>query len=416
MLIRALLMAVPLALVSTTPAHADEAPVLRMLDDFRTAQRVTSGEGATVAIVSDGVANSRALNGAVKRRLDLVRWPRAKMIAGTAAATMLASSGPRPGSQKATRGLVPDVDLLSVRVEDGMPAVGRPGVWLDDRQSLLFLSSGIRWAANHGADVIWTFYAWQPGDKGLEEAVEYAVGKGAVVVQGAQVVTKDWPGGRDGVSDPAALPGVIGVGTVNLNGNRLEEYSPKNRTILVSAPGMAVPATGPRGEPYSVSGSMAAASWVVAAAAMIKAKYPKLSPALVVQALATSARRPDQPRQSDDIETAAWRSAAEPASYDTSIGFGLVNAAGALKVAGRLAAMRPGADAVAPGSRFGGAPVQKIKAVRHDKAMLTGYAGAIAGGGLLLSLASVVIVRGRRSHYVDIDVHARERVEYPRIS
>ncbi|MEU7894053.1 hypothetical protein AB0B45_14445 [Nonomuraea sp. NPDC049152] len=47
--------------------------------------------------------------------------------------------------------------------------------------------------------------------------------------------------------------------------------------------------------------------------------------------------------------------------------------------------------------------------MRHDRAGLTGFAGSIGGGGLLLSLASVAIVRGRRTPKVDIEVATQEQ-------
>ncbi|MEV4160791.1 hypothetical protein [Nonomuraea dietziae] len=76
--------------------------------------------------------------------------------------------------------------------------------------------------------------------------------------------------------------------------------------------------------------------------------------------------------------------------------------------------MKPGKDSVAPGARFGGGiPTQKIAAIRHDKAGLTGMAGAIGGGGLLLSLASVAIVRGRRTPNANIEAAARNQAGSP---
>ncbi|MGW5689320.1 S8 family serine peptidase [Nonomuraea sp. NPDC003754] len=413
MLTRALLVAVPLVLASApSSARADGQPIVRMAADFAAAQRITMGEGARVAIVGDAIANARALNGAVRSRLDLVRWPPAKMLHGTAQATMLAASGPRPDAPTATRGLVPEVELLSVRVESfpgdfGSSRIGR-SEWFESNTGVLFLASGIRWAANHGADVIWTTTSWEGGDTRLAEAVAYAAGKGAVVVAPAWPAPRSWGIGVNGVFEPHGLPGVIGVGVVDLNGSRLEEYSAKNRSVLLSAPGLPLPTTGSRGERYYLDSGTAASGWVVAAAAMVKAKYPKLAPSLVIQALAASARRPGQQSEDEDVITAAYRTT-EPRSYDTSIGFGLVNPAGALKMAGTFAAMKPDKDNVAPGTRFGGGiPAQKIVAVRHDKAGLTGFAAAIGGGGLLLSLATVAIIRGRRTPNEGIEVAARD--------
>jgi hypothetical protein len=125
-------------------------------------------------------------------------------------------------------------------------------------------------------------------------------------------------------------------------------------------------------------------------AALIKSKYPGLSPALVEQAL---------------IESATHQPAG---GYDVYKGFGELSASGALTAAGRLAGKPParGLPAQAqftgeygpPGasgagaSGTGGAPGPgPIEVVHRDMAAVTGYS-ALGGGGLLVALGALVVL------------------------
>jgi hypothetical protein len=118
-------------------------------------------------------------------------------------------------------------------------------------------------------------------------------------------------------------------------------------------------------------------------AALIRSRYPRLSPALVEQALIIgAAQRPS-------------------GGYSTGTGFGEVDAVTALQAAARLAAARPAA-VLAPAARFGGsqspAPIQ---VTHRDSAGITGYYAAATGGGLVavaaLALIPVLALRSRRA-------------------
>ena len=114
-------------------------------------------------------------------------------------------------------GVAPEAKILPVRVilEDSDPqrkkARGAPGT---------ALAEGIRWAADHGADVI-NLSLGDDSDSAHPEAredaaVRYALSKGSVVVASAG------NGGEEGdhVSYPAAYPGVIAVTAVDRHGAR----------------------------------------------------------------------------------------------------------------------------------------------------------------------------------------------------
>ena len=102
---------------------------------------------------------------------------------------------------------------------------------------------------------------------------------------------------------------------------------------------MHVPAQGRDGTYWTVDGTSPACALVAGVAALIVSKYPRLSPALVLQALTTTAGHP-----------------AGGYSERTGTGFGIVDAAAALSAAGQLMTVRPAGSQVASSKRFGGGP------------------------------------------------------------
>ena len=137
------------------------------------------------------------------------------------------------------------------------------------------------------------------------------------------------------VSFPAEYPGVLGVGAVTIEGTPAS-FSSGNLSVKVAAPGKGVPAQGKNGSYYTVDGTSPACALVAGVAALIKSRYPGISPAQVAEALTTSA---DQ----------------TPAgSYDVNTGFGIVNAGAALVKAGQLTKERPQASQVPLAAHFGG--------------------------------------------------------------
>jgi subtilisin family serine protease len=152
--------------------------------------------------------------------------------------------------------------------------------------------------------------------------------------------------------------------------------------VVISAPGVDITGAAPVRGYLTVNGTSPASAFVAGAAALIRSRYPRLGPALVRQAL---------------VESARYR----PASgYSPGVGFGEVDAAAALEVAGRLAA-RPPVTGLAPAAHFGArtlpGPVRVIPrdlagiaAARHIQA--AGALGFITG----LLILAMIIGRGRR--------------------
>jgi subtilisin family serine protease len=179
---------------------------------------------------------------------------------------------------------------------------------------------------------------------------------------------------------PASFTGVIGVAAVTGGGARAS-FSEQNAAVVVSAPGVGVIGAGPSGEYFDAEGTSPAAALVSGVAALIKSRYPRLSPALVEQALITSAaRRPS-------------------GGYSTATGFGEVNAAAALAAAAGLAAARP-APVLAPAARFAASGPPPIEVVHRDEARIAGYTGAAAASAVIavaaLGLLPVLARRAAR--------------------
>jgi subtilisin family serine protease len=132
-------------------------------------------------------------------------------------------------------------------------------------------------------------------------------------------------------------------------------------------------------------------------AALIRSRYPALSPALVAQALITStARRPS-------------------GGYSTGTGFGEVDAAAALQAAGRLSPATPATGLAAarffesPGSPDrGSATLRPIQVVHRNTSRIIGYSAAAYGGAVCAIIATVLLIwmirrprRDRRQAYPD---------------
>ena len=89
---------------------------------------------------------------------------------------------------------------------------------------------------------------------------------------------------------------------------------------------------------YTVDGTSPACALVAGVAALIKSRYPKISPALVTEALTSTAKQ------------------APTDGYDVNTGFGIVDAGAALVKAGQLMNARPQGSQVPPAAHFGGGP------------------------------------------------------------
>ncbi|HEY4463597.1 MAG TPA: S8 family serine peptidase [Streptosporangiaceae bacterium] len=333
------------------PASADTVRdgqqwVLNMLgapDAWATSQ----GAGVTVAVLDSGVDPGVSdLAGSVIGGPDLtgVSTPASSPDwgqHGTWMASIIAGHGHGPAGDSGIVGVAPAAKILSVRV---IPDKNDPGYGTYEHEQetkvQTSLATGIRYAVDHGADIVSMSIGYSVPSAAVRSALQYANGHGVVVV-----ASSGNSGGTPFVqrhdfaplSFPADYPGVIGVAAVGTGGSAAG-FSSENLSVQVAAPGVNVPAQGRDGQYWLVSGTSPACALVAGVAALIKSRYPGLAPDLVARALtSTTGYRPG-------------------AGYDQQVGFGTVDAAAALSSAGQLRHERAVQAGVTSDVNFGGGP------------------------------------------------------------
>jgi type VII secretion-associated serine protease mycosin len=366
-------------LLSAAPAHADGIRDRQWeLTAMHTQQawRTTKGKGITVAVLDTGVDGGHPdLAGQVLPGNDLVGfgagqgsrdWARH----GTAMAGIIAGHGHGAGNQSGVLGIAPEAGILPVRVilESTDPARKQARETKGGA-----LAEGIRWAADNGADVINLSLgddsASAHPEPAEDAAIQYALGKGAVVVASAG------NGGDQGdhISYPAAYPGVIAVAAVDKNGTHAS-FSTRRWYATVSAPGVDVVIADPDRKYYEGWGTSAASAFVSGAVALIRSAHPGLSPAQIKKLLEDTARN------------------APEGGRDDARGYGMIDPAAALTAAAKL---KPGlrSESAAYGTTyFGGGPDAPVAS--DDRA--NWLAPVSAGGGLLLLATGAVLWRSTR--------------------
>jgi type VII secretion-associated serine protease mycosin len=356
----------------------DEWPFLAAIEVQR-AWNVSKGRGVTVALLDTGVdAAQRDIAGSVTTGPDYTRGANPAGVApsrlhGTQMASLIAGHGHGPGGLDGVIGVAPEARILSIRV---LLENEEPGYELFNRSRRYegTLAKGIRYAVDHGADVINMSLGKSFPNKQERQAAAYAISRGVVMVAAAGNEGASRSARRHGYapfSYPASFPGVISVAAVTAD-HRHAAFSNRNSTVLVSAPGVRVVAAGPGNSYYFGDGTSPATAFVSGIAALIRAKYPKLSPILVSQAIAEStAHRP-------------------PGGYDLGVGFGEVDAAAALDAAGRLADRKTSGVGLEPHYALGDAgPIVVVDRDLRWLAVyaLTGVIGMVAA--LVCTLAAV---------------------------
>ncbi|MFG0304799.1 MAG: S8 family serine peptidase [Phycisphaerales bacterium JB040] len=156
----------------------------------------------------------------------------------------------------------------------------------------LMVADGIRWAADHGADVINMSFGFRTETGALSAAVNYAYDRGVVLVAS----TGNVPTQQIGL--PAQRAEVIGVGALNRTGGLWASTS-TGPSLLLVAPGDRVLSTWDTPtQPASYreeSGTSMAAPHVAGVAALVLTAEPTLTVDEVWLALANSARDTGHP-------------------------------------------------------------------------------------------------------------------------
>ncbi|HWG13158.1 MAG TPA: S8 family serine peptidase [Streptosporangiaceae bacterium] len=305
----------------------------------------TQGQGMTVAVLDSGVnPDVSDLTGSVVTGPDLTGVGTSSSNPdwgqhGTWMASIIAGHGHGLDDDDGVIGAAPKARILSVRV---IPDRNDPGysTYEREREDRVqdSLAAGIKYAVNHGADVISMSIGYSAPSASVRSALQYAYGHGVVVVASSGNSGDTPTASKNGFAPlkfPADYPGVIGVAAVSTTGS-VAGFSSNNLSVEVAAPGVNISAQGRDGQYWLVTGTSPACALVAGVAALIKAKYPSLAPDLVTKALSSTTR---------------YRPAG---GYDQRVGFGTVDATAALAAAGQLATQRAARTGTAASTNFGG--------------------------------------------------------------
>ena len=186
--------------------------------------------------------------------------------------------------------------------------------------------AGVIWAADHDADVILMAFSNPDYSESLQEAIDYAWSKDAILVAAV---------GNDGVSAPsfpAGDRGVIGVAATDSD-DQLASFSNSGPAVFLAAPGTNILTTDLAGTYSSMTGTSSSAAIVAGAAAQLWALDPTLTNGIIVGRLARSA---------------------DPAGTQDQTGNGRINLARALLDTGTEFIQPAGAAPVGSGGPFVG--------------------------------------------------------------
>lgn len=250
------------------------------------AWRHSTGDGVTVAVVDSGVdAGHPDLAGQVLPGIDLVSGTgdgRNDPVGhGTTVAGLIAG---RNDDKDGVEGLAPHAKILPVRVLD---AENR----YDDA---LIVAKGVRWAVDNGARVINLSLGGSGTSPALAAALDYAFARDVVVVACTGNHSAD-PAPAAGQARPATEvwyparePGVLAVTGLDRDTESLWPGSITGSATVLSAPATGLVGARPGGT-WKVQGTSFAAPLVSATAALVRAKWPDMSAATVVNRLITTA-------------------------------------------------------------------------------------------------------------------------------
>lgn len=272
--------------------HSDPEPARDVITQLPWAQQLldldrtwphSTGAGVTVAVVDSGVdADHPQLRGKVLPGADFFLVGDLPgnfdcVSHGTAAASIIAAS-PVPGV--GFRGVAPDARILPVRITDreltdgGTATPINPGI----------VGEGIRYAADSGAKVINLSLSGYGDFPAIRDAVTYAQSKDVLLV--AAVGNRDDQGAVP--SFPASYDGVLGVGSINIEGVRAQGSQVGPYVDLV-APGQDVVAASRVAGHHYWAGTSFAAPFVSGVAALVRAAYPRLTATQVADRLVATA-------------------------------------------------------------------------------------------------------------------------------
>jgi subtilisin family serine protease len=225
----------------------------------------------TVAVVDSGIdLNHPELQGRLvegKNFIDETAAPLDTTGHGTHVAGLI---GAATNNQQGISSPAQNVKLMPVKVFDGRTTY------------MSTVIKGIRYAADHGADIINLSLGSYSNMMALEDAVDYAVSKGILVVGAA---------GNDNehaVTYPANYPNVLAVGSVDSASLGRSDFSNYGEAVDVSAPGTNIYSTWINGYRYMNGTSMSTAI-VSSVSSIVLRNYPYLNGLQVKEIMESSA-------------------------------------------------------------------------------------------------------------------------------
>lgn len=263
----------------TAPASHDVRPERpwedKLLDPARV-WPVTRGAGVRVGVVDSGVdADNPALRGKVFAGHDFVRGVDGARFDcaphGTPVASIIAAA---PVDGTGFHGVAPDARIVPARVTDTDEIKGGPAV----------VAAGIRYTVDSGVRVLNLSLTVFQDDLEIKQAVAYAQAHDVLVVAAAGNLHEN----GNPTPYPAAYPGVLGVGSVDVTGARAPDSQSGPYVDLV-APGVKVTGCAPGNGHALWQGTSFATPFVSGTAALVRAAYPKLTAAEVADRLIRTA-------------------------------------------------------------------------------------------------------------------------------
>jgi len=280
-----------LLVVGTGSAPALADPVRNAeywLDDYgiRAAWNTTRGAGVTIAVIDTGVDGSVAeLVGAVVGGTDVsgLGSPNGQTPVGSEGSehgTLVASlaAGRGTGSSQGVVGAAPEASILSISIGFGEGTVD------SDTQ----IAKAVRYAVDQGADVINMSLTRNTLDwpTSWDDAFLYAMENDVVVVAAAG----NRGSGTTEVGAPATMPGVLTVAGVDRAGQASFDASSQGISIAVAAPSEQLVGVMPGGAYARWDGTSGATPIVSGIVALVRAAYPGLSAANVIQRIIATSR------------------------------------------------------------------------------------------------------------------------------
>ncbi len=182
----------------------------------------------------------------------------------------------------------------------------------DDSEKICHGYEGVLYAAANGAHIINASWGSIQRSRGavnfVKQSIDLATDMGSLIVNSVgnqgRIIDEGYP------NYPSVHPRVLSVGATENQSRTLADFSNYGNIMIVFAPGVRVITTGPDNEYYHVSGTSMASPLVSGVAALVKTRYPNMSPDLLREYIRVTAENID----------------AENSFYANQLGGGFVNA------------------------------------------------------------------------------------------